>query len=68
MKDRDWKLFLEDMLNSIDLENIWKMDNLKQTELRHLLEEWVELKRIPEGLMEVERRIAGYFVEVKYGQ
>jgi uncharacterized protein with HEPN domain len=25
MKDRDWKLFLEDMLNSIDLENIWKI-------------------------------------------
>ncbi len=27
MKDRDWKLFLEDMLNSIDLENIWKIIN-----------------------------------------
>jgi uncharacterized protein with HEPN domain len=27
MKDRDWKLFLEDMLNSLDLENIWKIIN-----------------------------------------
>ena len=44
------------------------MNNFKQTELEHLLEEWVELKRIVEEIMEVERRIAGYWVEVKYGQ
>lgn len=44
------------------------MNNFKQTELEHLLEEWVELKRIEEDMIEVERRIAGYFEEVKYGQ
>ena len=44
------------------------MNNFKQTELEHLLEEWVELKRIAEEIMEVERRIAGYWEEVKYGQ
>jgi len=27
MKDRDWMLFLEDMFNSIDLENTWKIIN-----------------------------------------
>jgi hypothetical protein len=44
------------------------MNNFKQTEQRHLLEEWVELKRIVEEIMEVKRRIAGYFEEGKYGQ
>ena len=43
-------------------------DGFRMTELGMLPEEWVELKMIAEEIMEVKRRIAGYWEEVKYGQ